>query len=134
MATSAPFQSPEPARDLSRDHEDLLRLIGYLHLEHGSPEKAVIVFDALLALLPDDTQVRCSLSLALLRVGNGAAALQVIDEMPDLLPSADDLPGPPPLYHLLRSQALVQLGRLPEAARAMRIFLRLRRNELAARP
>jgi len=118
---------------LSGNHEDLLRLIGYLHLEHGSPEKAVVVFDALLALLPDDMQLRYSLISALLRTENAEAAMQIIEAGSGTDRSGDMGSQPPPLFHLLRSQALVQLGRLPEAARSMRIFIRQRRVEQVAR-
>lgn len=132
MASPVSIELSVNAPVLSGKHEDLLRLIGYLHLEHGSPEKAVVIFDALLALLPDDTQLRYSLVYALLRTANAEAAMQVIEASSGALRAGDTAAQLPPLFHLLRSQALVQLGRLPEAARSMRIFIRHRRIEQAA--
>lgn len=132
MATLVSLDISSESGELSRNQEDLLKLIGYLHLEHGSPEKAVSVFDALLALQPGDLQLRFSLALSLLRVGDGVTALQVVDAMPTPLSVAEISAGTPPLFHLLRSQALVQLGRLPEAARSMRMFIRQRRLAQAA--
>ncbi len=132
MAASVSLPLESHAHGLSSQQEDLLRLIGFLQLEHGSPEKAVTVFDALLAMRPDDMQLRFSLTLSLLRIGDGAGALQVIEDTA-YLHSAQAPQEPVPLFHLLRSQALVQLGRLPEAARSMRIFIRQRRSEQATK-
>ncbi len=130
----ADFTEPDSASSrLPRSQADLLRLVGFLHLDHGMPDKAVIVFDALLAIAPDDLQLRLSLACALLKSGASAAALDTLDNLPDL-PEASATAAPlPALFHLLRSQALVQQGRMTEAAPPMRRFLRLRRSEKTAK-
>ena len=117
---------------LPRSQEDLLRLIGFLHLDHGMPDKAVVVFEALLAIAPEDLKLRLSLACALLKTGAAAKALETLDRLPDAETANQTTAELPSLFHLLRSRALVQQGRMPGAARSMRHFLRMRRAEKTA--
>lgn len=130
---AAPLRSEWPsfASPWSDDQVDLLRWLGFLHLDHGDADKATIIFDGLLVFFPDDLQLRLSLACALLKSGRAGDALQALDDLPDVGSSSVLSASRPALFHLLRSQALVQLDRKAEAARSMRHFLRLRR---AARP
>lgn len=113
LATSPPPRVPED------EHEDLLRLLGFLLLAHGRAARAVLVFDVLHLLAPDDEQVALSLAYALIQSGRASDALALIDALPR--PARD-----PATLTLLRGKSLAKLGRGIEAARAMRSFSRLR--------
>ncbi len=104
------------------EHEDLLRLLGFLLLSCGHVEKAALAFDVLHLLAPDDEQVVLSLSYAWIRSGRSFDALQLIDSVSS--PIQD-----PATLALLRGKALSKLGRGIEAARAMRTFTRLLQRE-----
>ncbi len=109
------------------DQRDLLRVLGYLQLQHGSPAKAAAIFDALSATHPADPLLALSHTCALLRSGQSADALAALDAA-----SAQDFSGEHlTLAWLLRGQALSRLGRVAEAARAMRMFIRQRHAEAA---
>ena len=103
---------------------DMLRVLGYLQLQHGHARKAATIFDALSASMPADPLLALSHACALLRSGQAAEALAALE---------------PPLFHgeqltlawLLRGQALSRLGRVAEAARAMRMFIRQRHADEA---
>ena len=122
----------EPS-DLSTRQADVLRVIGFLQLQFGDPSDAAVLFDALHSLVPSDRNIALSLALARLRSGDPLSALEVLDEaMPTRLSgeqTASDLRRDvlSPCHHLLRGQALASLGRMAEAARAMRLFIRHRR-------
>ena len=103
---------------------DLLRVLGYLQLQHGHSGKAATIFDALSATLPADPLLALSHACALLRSGRAAEALAVL-EQPTF--NGEHLT----LAWLLRGQALSRLGRVAEAARAMRMFIRQRRADEA---
>jgi predicted Zn-dependent protease len=128
MARSVQAPDIRSQVDSTLNDADVLKVIGWLQLQHGDPLQAVTLFDALHALLPSDRRVALSLALALLRTGNPQTALDTLEHLSietsstDLM--MDDLY---PCHQLLRSQALAALGRLAEAARAMRIFIRQRR-------
>ncbi len=128
MANSVQAPDIRSQVDSTLNDADVLKVIGWLQLQHGDPLQAVTLFDALYALLPSDRRVALSLALALLRAGNPQAALDTLEHLSietsstDLI--VDDLC---PCQQLLRSQALASLGRLAEAARAMRLFIRQRR-------
>jgi hypothetical protein len=105
-----------------------LKVIGWLQLQHGDPSQAVTLFDALHTLFPSDRRVTLSLALASLRAGNPQTAFDTLERL-----NMESLPDDPvldelyPCQQLLRSQALAALGRMTEAARAMRLFIRHRR-------
>lgn len=101
---------------------DLLRVLGYHHLQNGNPARAALIFEALQALHPDDANVSLSLACALLRSEQLEQAMQVLEAIPGS--HADSA-----LAWLLRGQALTQTGRMAEAARAMRLFIHRRATE-----
>lgn len=125
---SAEMQAALPAKQV-----DVLKVIGFLQLQHGEPADAVVLFDALRALFPGDQKIALSLALAWLRAGDPRAALAILDDASNAF-GPDSYHGPAlqtgtldPCHHLLRGQALAALGRMAEAARAMRLFIRQRR-------
>ena len=103
---------------------DLLRILGYLQLQHGHAGKAATIFDALSATLPTDPLLALSHACALLRSGQPADALATLEQP---IFTNEHLT----LAWLLRGQALSRLGRVAEAARAMRMFIRQRRADEA---
>jgi hypothetical protein len=109
---------------------DILRVIGFLQLQHGKFEQAVAVFDALHALFPEDFTIGLSLALSLLKLGHADQAAQVLER----IESGFDFSGEQssfqknPCFCWLRSQTLSATGDAIEAARWMRFFIRLRRQ------
>ena len=103
----------------SSHEQALLGMLGYLQLRHGSPEKAAAFFDALAMDNPADRQIALSHACSLIRCGHASEALTVLEPLGD----SGELSS---LAWLLRGQALSQLGRVAEAARAMRMFIRQR--------
>lgn len=106
----------------TNEQRDLLHVLGYLQLLHGSPGKAAAIFDALSATLPSDPLLALSHACALQRSGQSAEALAALDTSDAQHFVGEHLT----LAWLLRGQALSQLGRVAEAARAMRMFIRHR--------
>lgn len=107
---------------LPRAQRDLLRMLGYSYQRHGRTAQAAVVFGALHALEPDDAFVAQSLAHAHLTCGKPKPALDLLDRLLDRGDTSA-------LTHLLRGQALGQLGRLPEAARSMRFYIAARSQE-----
>jgi hypothetical protein len=120
---------PDPTSRSAGD-ADVLRVIGFLLLQHGKVEQAVGLFDALHALFPDDIGIGLSLSYALLQIGNAEEASFVLEEIESFSDFSSGYSSlqKNPCFCWLRSQAFVQSGQSNEAARWMRIFLRLRRQ------
>ena len=109
---------------------DVLRVIGFLQIQHGKVDEAVGVFEALYALFPEDINIGLSLSYALLQVGNALEASFILEKIEAY---ADSSFGNSNLqrnacFCWLRSQAFSGTGQSVEAARWMRLFLRLRRQ------
>ncbi len=114
--TAAPSLDILPLRG---EHVDMLRLLAYAYQRYGFASRAAELWAALHALLPGDATVTKSLSHSLLRSARPEQALVLLDRLLD----AGDASA---LTHLLRSQALVMCGRLPEAARSMRFYVAAR--------
>ena len=112
---SAPATTPL----FSHVQQDLLRVLGYLQLQHGDAGKAATIFDVLSTISPSDSQLALSHACSLLRARQPAAALAALDQRAF---SGEHLT----LAWLLRGQALSRLGRVAESARAMRMFIRQR--------
>ncbi len=104
------------------DESDALRLLGMLLLQNGMPSRAAICFDVLCELAGQDEKLQLSKACALIRSGDAGSALGVLEHV---FPS----PADPAVAWLLRGQALSQLGRPLEAARAMRMFIRHRQTQ-----
>lgn len=106
---------------LSGDDTDTLRLLGIIMLQNGLPIRAAIILDVLCELFEHDQLLLLSRAYVLIRSGEPGAALASLEKVfPD--------PTDPALAWLLRGQALSQLGRPLEAARAMRMFIRHRQE------
>ncbi len=103
----------------SPTQRDLLHMLGYLQLQHGDAHKAATIFDVLYEISPSDPLLALSYAWGLLRSGQPLAALRALE---GLSFSGKHLT----LAWLLRGQALSRLGRVAEAARAMRMFIRQR--------
>lgn len=109
---------------------DILRVIGYLQLQHGKFEQSIVLFDALHALFPEDLSVGLSLAFALLQSGYAHESSEVLKQIESCTVFYDGLSSPQtdPCFCWLRSQSLAAVGQTIEAARWMRYFLRLRRQ------
>ena len=109
---------------------DVLRVIGFLQLQHGKAEEAVGFFDALYAIFPEDINIGLSLSYALLQLGNALEASLVLEKIESYSDSSFRYTSlhNNPCFCWLRSKAFSGTGQSVEAARWMRLFLRLRRQ------
>ena len=109
---------------------DVLRVIGFLQLQHGKAEEAVGIFDALYAIFPEDINIGLSLSYALLQLGNALEASLVLEKIESHSDSSFRYTSlhNNPCFCWLRSKAFSGTGQSVEAARWMRLFLRLRRQ------
>lgn len=108
--------------DFPSEQLDLLRVLGYHHLQNGSSVRAAQIFEALQALRPEDASISLSLACALLRSEQLDQAMLVLESIPGS--HADSA-----LAWLLRGQALTRNGRMAEAAHAMRLFIQRRAKE-----
>jgi tetratricopeptide (TPR) repeat protein len=120
VRASSPASMPSSA--LPAEQRDLLRILGYSYHHNGRWEQAAILFSALNALDPDDAFAAKSLASAYVRAGKADQALPLLDR---LIERGDSFA----ITHLLRGQALEALGRLGEAARAMKFYVAARADE-----
>lgn len=93
-----------------------MKLLGFLFMQQGLPERAATLYMALATHEPSQAEHLRALALALSRAGRHEQALDALDRL--ALAGAVDL-----RFHLLRSQTLTELGRTAEAATAMRAYL-----------
>jgi predicted Zn-dependent protease len=107
---------PPSSGSLSTEQRDLLKLLAHTYLRYGRAEKAAILLHAMHAVDPVDSHVVKSLAYAYVRSGRPHEAMLLLDR---LLEGGDGAPE----IHLLRSQAYSQMGRVADAARAMRHFV-----------
>lgn len=98
---------------------NLLSLLGYVLLQSARPEKAVAVLTALDRIAPGERKTLTALALALVRAGKARQALDTLDRLAIA-------GGVDAAFHLLRAQALMNVGRHDEAGVAMDNFLQLR--------
>ncbi|NGR07922.1 tetratricopeptide repeat protein [bacterium SGD-2] len=103
----------------------LLDLLSYIYLENDRPDKAAVLLAALDELGLADARQRVSLALAQLRSGKPESALSTLDRVA----LEGGMSG---AFHLVRAQALVALGREPEALAAMRAYMDLRAQQSAS--
>lgn len=101
---------------------ELLNLLGYHHLQHGNPDRALIIFDAMNVLRPGDLKVIFSLARACIDCKQPEQALKVLDSL--TAQDSDD-----PLAWFLRGQALMQTGETAESAKAMGFFIQKRKDK-----
>lgn len=96
--------------------KDAMKLLGYLFMQQGMPERAATLYAALATHEPDNPEHLRALAVAFSRAGRQEQALDALDRL--ALAGAVDL-----RFHLLRSQTLTELGRTAEAGTAMRAYL-----------
>ena len=107
------------AISIDRDSDsqlELLNVLGYQYLQNGRPKRALLIFEAMQAIQPLNSNYAFAAACACIRCNDGIQALQILDS---LSKTQNDVA----LSWLLRGQALAQLGRMAEAARAMRFFI-----------
>jgi predicted Zn-dependent protease len=95
---------------------ELLNVLGYQYLQNGRAERALLIFEAMQCLQPDNSRYAFAAACSCLRCNDATQALLILDT---LTKSQNDVA----LSWLLRGQALAKLGRMAEAARAMRLFI-----------
>jgi len=104
---------------LSSDALELLGLLAYIYLENNRPEKAVVVLNAISVLGQADTRSLTLLALAQLRSGKPDTALSTLERVAMS-------GGINAVFHLVRAQALLALGRTEESTAAMQAYVALR--------
>ncbi|WP_156129114.1 MULTISPECIES: type III secretion system chaperone AscY [Aeromonas] len=112
---------------LTSQQQDALLLTGWLQLQYGHPDKASVLLAALLQIHPDHQGGRRTLLVALLKQGNGEAALAQVDQL--MQQGAAD--GP---LWLCRSRACQLAGRLDEARFAYQQYLELEEQNESTLP
>ena len=105
-------EAPEPT-DLTEAELNSLRLLGFLYLRLGLAARAVRLFQALAALVPQDVQIALSLAAAHLEDERPETALAVLERPP--LAGAQEEPA----ARLLKAQSLWRLERREEASALM---------------
>ena len=89
--------------DFPPEQLDLLRVLGYHHLQNGSSVRAAHIFEALQALHPEDAGISLSLACALLRSEQLDQAMLVLESIPGSQAGSA-------LAWLLRGQVLTRNG------------------------
>lgn len=108
------------AQDAPKAEQDLefIDLLAYIYLQHGLPDKALVLLTARDLLAPDNARVLLSLALAQVRSAKPAKALQTLERLALLGAMGAE-------FHLVRAQALQALQRHDEAVGAMRAYVAL---------
>lgn len=111
------------SNELTSDSQlELLNVLGYQYLQNGHPQRAFLIFEAMQAIQPNNSHYAFAAACACIRFNDGKQALSILDALSS---SQNDVA----LAWLLRGQALAKLGRMAEAARAMRFFIMRRTVE-----
>ena len=114
--------NPQPADDpLSSDQRDALCVLGYSFIQHRQTDKALTLFEALHALLPDDPHVQKSLSYVYLTAQRYSEALETAERWEQGDNSGDSAP-----IFLIQSQALWGLDRAEEARQRLQRYVEAR--------
>lgn len=112
---------------LTSQQQDALLLTGWLQLQYGHPDKASSLLTALLQIHPEHQGGRRTLLVALLKQGEGEAALAHVDQ----LMQHGEADGP---LWLCRSRACQLAGRLDEARFAYQQYLELEEQNESTLP
>lgn len=110
---------------ISRKARDLVCSLAYLHLYCGHHRDAVALLRTVEPSFPDDIGVLRLMSYALIKDGQGQAAVARLEHLAEL----DDETQSQSLMALLRSQALMISDRPDEARKEFRRYLSLRSIE-----
>lgn len=120
MSLTLPDTSPLSV--LTQDQSELLHLLGYHHLQYGNASQAVLILESAFSFDPFNTKIVQGLACAYVRSGRPEQALSLLD----MLPGEHKTDA---LTWLLKGQAFTKLGRIAEAAGAMRVFIQMRDAE-----
>ncbi len=112
---------------LTSQQQDALLLTGWLQLQYGHPDKASVLLAALLQIHPDHQGGRRTLLVALLKQGEGEAALAHVDQLMQQGKADGSL-------WLCRSRAYQLAGRLDEARFAYQQYLELEEQNESTLP
>lgn len=105
---------------LAEEQCDLLKVLAHTYLQQNLADKAVVLLQAVYSAYPGDVLVRTLLAFAYVRCGRPYEAMLLLDWHSAEGKLASEI-------HLLRSQAYSQMGRMADAAAAMRHFISARR-------
>ncbi|MET4580347.1 tetratricopeptide repeat protein [Ottowia thiooxydans] len=115
------------AKGISASQLELMDLLSYIYLRHGLPDKAAVLLSARDLLSPDNRSTLLTLALAQVRAGKPERALETLERLA-LIGAVDAA------FHLVRAQAFHALGRMAEAAGAMKAHLALRTSQKNSGP
>lgn len=101
---------------------DFLLLLGFRHVQTGSMSEALAIYEVLQVLSPNDIKITQALIYVYLKIGKLDSALSELEKLNNPI-------NPDPVTWLLRGQTLSRLGRTAEAAKAMRMYIRLRNTK-----
>ena len=121
MSTQANSTPETGSPILSAQQRQALLVLGYLFLRMGAFDRAAVVYQALAGQNPADREARRNLAYARLKLGDARAALDELRAAMDGGP----LSTAQAALHLIRAQALWNLGRTDEARRAIDAYLAL---------
>jgi Flp pilus assembly protein TadD len=108
--------------EFSLSHRDFLLLLGFRHVQTGSMCEALAIYEVLQVLSPNDIKITQALIYIFLKIGKLDCALSELEKLNNPI-------NPDPVTWLLRGQTLSRLGRTAEAAKAMRMYIRLRNTK-----
>lgn len=103
---------------ISHRQKDFLVLLGYNYLKSNQLKKAIIVYQALYHLFPKSEEFSFCLSYLYLKQNQYEKALYYVEIY------LTESKGIQKLAYLIKSKALFHLGRLNEAKKCARIFIR----------
>ena len=108
--------------ELPLSQRDFLLLLGFRHIQTGRMTEALAIYEVLQVLLPKDTKITQALIYVYLKIGQLDYALKELEKLNNPLNSDS-------VTWLLRGQTLSRIGRTAEAAKAMRMYIRLRNTK-----
>ncbi len=111
-----------PVTEFPDSQRDFLLLLGFRHIQTGSISDALAIYEVLQVLSPNDIKIRQSLIYIYLKNGQLDSALHELEQL-------NDQSNSDPVTWLLRGQTLSRLGRTAEAAKSMRMFIRMRNTK-----
>jgi hypothetical protein len=95
---------------------DVMKMLAYLFMQQGMPERAIPLYAALNAHEPGRLNHLRAMAVAYSRTGRHEQTLEALDQL--AMAGGVDM-----RFHLLRAQTLGQLGRADEASASMRAYV-----------
>jgi len=108
-----------PTNEFPHSQRDFLLLLGFRHIQTGSMSEALAIYEVLQVLSPNDIKITQALIYVYLKIDQLDFALKELEKL-------NHSTNSDPVTWLLRGQTLSRLGRTAEAAKAMRMYIRLR--------